>query len=188
MRNYWLAAILAVASLIVGCGGGDSTAGSSGGGESAAARGGGAAGRGEATGEGGGAAGGGEAPGEGAEAGAGESGRTAFVSQANGICEGTKRKFEAGAKAVVEKTGGKEDTLALVESALVPALEDEVEELRQLEVPQGDEKEVEAIFAAIEKVVAKAKQSPKTIAGEPYPYQEIESLGSRYGLTSCPID
>lgn len=132
-----LAGVLAVALILVGCGGGGSDA-TSGGGDSTASL-----------------------------------SKAEFIKEADAICskggEQAQSEFAAfGKKNKIPE--GKEPTTAQWEEIgtqiLVPALRQQVDEIRQLELPAGDEAQIEAFLEGVDGAVEEVEEKPE-IAKEP---------------------
>lgn len=133
----------------------------------------------------------------GSESGGGGSiGRAEFIEKADEICADSHR--EIAVKGVAELRKGvkagksKEEIEAdVLEGLLVPTLEDELEAIRALGAPAGDEGEVEAFLAAFEEVIEEAREDPQTFiqsSGE-YTfghYRKPGHLMAAYGLSGCP--
>jgi len=70
---------------------------------------------------------------------------------------------------------------------LVPSVETEMEVIRRLGAPAGDEEKIEAIFAAEERAVAGVKSLKE--AHEPFqvihPFFPLGKMLEAYGITEC---
>lgn len=182
---------------VVGCGGGDggSTSGGSANNGGTAAS---AAGR-----EGGGAsteAGASEEPTGGAEGGessgaaAPAASKAEFVARANALCKKRQQETQNKANEVFSgikkssagnREAGLEGLAEIASKAIVPSLEAEVEDLRGLEAPKGDEAPVEALIASIEVITAEAREDPKAFISNPNAFAKPEKLARASGLDSC---
>jgi hypothetical protein len=120
-----------------------------------------------------------------------------FVKKGNAICAKGEKEVEEG----VEKFG-KENNLSekrppsakqvgqLVEKVLLPTVRRQLDEIRALGIPSGDEKEVEAIFAAVEEGIEKTEEDPSVFTEEGLgpssgPFAKANKLSREYGLTVC---
>lgn len=116
-----------------------------------------------------------------------------FVKSADAICEKAtekvgsdlgvylkKKHFSIGANPTNAQATG------LVNDVLAPDVEKEVDELRALGAPSGDEDEVEAIVVAVEGGLERARKSPKAVVqGELDLFGEASELARNYGLKAC---
>jgi hypothetical protein len=118
-----------------------------------------------------------------------------FVKKANAVCAETQKKIESEFRSYVESRGGKEPKNAsalaaaqadIAEKILIPAKQQEVEELGALDVPSGSESQVKAIVDAFEEEVEETKESPEVAVTEGTQASgKTTKLAREYGLTSC---
>ena len=108
-----------------------------------------------------------------------------FVERANRLCVDTE--FEQLGKAQkYSSEHPKAEEAALIKPALVPTLKKEVKELEALGSPAGDEGELEAIFAALQKGVEGAESDPASvIKPKTNPFNEANKLATAYGIGDC---
>jgi hypothetical protein len=116
-----------------------------------------------------------------------------FVKQGNAICtkgnEQIESEFEefskernlsetkAPPKAVQEEGA---------EEILIPAINQQVEEIKALGTPEGDEAEVEEIFTTVEEAIEEGEEDPTSLFGSgPGKFKEANKLAREYGLTVC---
>lgn len=114
-----------------------------------------------------------------------------FVDAANAICA---EKGSAMQKKTLQILKGAQGTsnraqLQAIDTAIVPNLEAEVDELRALTPPVGHEARVERILSAIEDTVDQLRNAKPVDADstfeENHPYRPGEQIAARYGLTAC---
>ncbi len=112
-----------------------------------------------------------------------------YVEQADAICaQNTKERF-AALTAYGQKESGasqKERLAGAVDAVIIPSIEEEAEELRELGAPAGDEDRIEALVFAFEDVARVARANESLLAdpvGEKI--REARRLGREYGLTEC---
>jgi hypothetical protein len=115
-----------------------------------------------------------------------------FVKKGNAICAKNEKKiqktFETFAEEhnFSEKNPPSEKELQELSGELLPVVRSQIDEIRALGIPQGDEKEVEAIFAAAEEGIEETEKNPSVIS-EPGggPFKKANKLSRDYGLTTC---
>lgn len=117
--------------------------------------------------------------------------KKAFVKRGNAVCEATVGRVTAKAAPTLQEASD-EDRIAteeeLVESVFIPSLQTEVEQLAELGAPAGDRAQVEAILAAIQKVVDDSEADPAAaVAAKGNQYAGAARVADRYGLTECPF-
>lgn len=177
-----LAIAAAVALTVGGCGGGGSSGSSS---ESTAT----------ATASGGGkeaSPGGKEASGGGKQAGGGSSSlsKEEFIAKAGAICtrEKTKGLEEMGEYVKQHPATGKaklEEIGEALQTVFLPAVQRQVDQIRALGAPAGDEDEVEAILDALEEAVQEAGQGTPSNGSFAKAFASSASLAREYGLAAC---
>lgn len=189
VRNvFWLIAVAAVGAALSGCGGGDSssstTAASNGntaatGNDSGAVNGSGRTGANETEGSPSG------------ETGKPSQAKTEFVDQANAICKEGKKKglqeMTAYAQTHANSSQPKLTQLAqALQAAFLPEVQNQVDEIRALGAPPGDEKQVEAVLAALEEGIEASSQASATAGLQLGPnFKRSAQLAREYGLDSC---
>jgi hypothetical protein len=117
--------------------------------------------------------------------------KAAFVKRANTICtkgyvKGLK-KVNAYVKAHTKSGQPKpEQFIKAYQAALLPAVQSQIDEIRALGAPPGDEQQVEAFLAAMEEAVDTAGQGrvsslPRFEAS----FERSAKLARGYGLSAC---
>jgi hypothetical protein len=116
-----------------------------------------------------------------------------FLKQGNAICAAGNQKIDAGFEEYIKKHDigrNEEPTPAqmeeLAETVLLPQIKEQVEGVKSLPAPSGDEADVEAIVTAAEEAIEKAEDDPASIATEGSgPFGKANALARDYGLTVC---
>lgn len=114
-----------------------------------------------------------------------------FVKEADAVCQGGNKRMEAGfAKFLTEnkdvKRPTRDDYEKLVVTVLVPSIRKEIDELRALDTPSGDEDRADAIFDAVEEGLETAEGDPKLAVTSSDAVFGISSrLAKEYGLEVC---
>ncbi|HMJ65219.1 MAG TPA: hypothetical protein VK615_07690 [Candidatus Binatia bacterium] len=112
------------------------------------------------------------------------SSRTDFVKKANAICQAGSKDIASKAQPILADSGSElARKRKLVDTAVAPVFEREVREIRALEAPPDDVKEVDAILSAMQELVDDLEGDP--LSHEPYPYRDTEDLAAGYGLNNC---
>jgi hypothetical protein len=114
-----------------------------------------------------------------------------YVKQAEAVCKKGNEELEADFAAFVRekedvKTPHESDYVELFEKVLEPNISTEIEELHELDVPQGDASKVEAILSAREESLTIAEAEPKeVIENSKKVFGKASSLADEYGLKDC---
>jgi hypothetical protein len=184
-----LALALALAVVGVGCGSGDDGGGGS------------AGGSGSSESESGGSeseSGGGESgdgSGESEEESDGDSvaessiSKKQYVKQAEAVCKENDEQLQADfATFVRENENAKDKSVygVLVEEVIAPNLQAELEDLQELEVPEGSASRIEAILGAREESIEIAEEDPEAVIQNPEKvFGKASKLAGEYGLAGC---
>ena len=113
-----------------------------------------------------------------------------FIERGDEICSKAEERSEPEAEEFAEENGfdlekatdGElEEAIAAV---LVPALNQQAEEIDALGAPEGDEEEIDAIVAALENGTAEVEDDPGLVL-EGTPLKEASQLARDYGFEAC---
>ena len=115
-----------------------------------------------------------------------------FIKQADEICEKGNEENEAEFEEFAEDQGlseGEEPTKAQQDEAITeivaPGVRKQIEEIDALPVPEGDEKQIEAIVLSVEEGVVEIETNPDTLSAGISPLAEGSKLAKDYGLKAC---
>jgi len=141
---------MALAGLVIGCGGGDSTTGAT-------------------------------------NASSAPLTKQEFLKQANATCVKNLEEKDAALRKAFSEQQGTPSTKtleALAVEVVLPAYENLVEELGQLNPPSGDAAAIDGIVADFETELKQVKKSPnKMIQSEPF--KKTDEAAKNYGLETC---
>ncbi len=124
--------------------------------------------------------------------------RAEFIAKADAICDKGQRQVERNFGDYAKKTDlqitqitkkpTKEQVNELVGTVLIPAIEQEITQIRALGAPAGDEDKIEAMLEAMEDGIETAKDLPQTVLEQTGVAFGISSrLAKEYGLTTCGL-
>lgn len=109
--------------------------------------------------------------------------KSEYVEKGNAICsKGNKKVDEA-----VRKLGRSPDQEQLKEFAsddLAPIVEDQLDDLRDLKPPKGDERKVEQVYKAADDGLDKVKDDPESLTSSA-PFAKANKEVRSYGLKVC---
>jgi hypothetical protein len=110
-----------------------------------------------------------------------------FVAQGNEICTEGNAEIEAGAQeAFPEGQPTPETAEAFVNDTLVPSVQGQIDDLRDLGIPEGDEDQVTEILDKAELALQDLKEDPTLAIGQGEdPFAEVNQELTDYGLTAC---
>lgn len=127
----------------------------------------------------------------------GDSSEAQFAEEANEICEKhakviTKRSKEVAIELVPDSGSPTSDSAtitelssALLQKAVAPELEAEIEEIEALEVPAGDEAQIDQMVTLMQKAIAEGRKNPAAFGRQVQPFQAAEEAAEDYGISSC---
>lgn len=107
-----------------------------------------------------------------------------FLAQGNAICTAGNQKLDAAFQSL-GKGSTPEQISQVVTEQIVPTINNEVDQIRALGVPAGDEQQVKAILDTADEGVAKIKADPSVLTGNSDPFAQSNKLANAYGLTVC---
>jgi len=114
-----------------------------------------------------------------------------FIAKMDAICKRGNNRSEVAFASVLKAIGrGEKPSQAEYEKAvgavLVPSVKREIEEIKRLDVPSGDEDEIDEILDALEEGVETAERNPQAVVVSSDAVYGIASrLAGEYGLEVC---
>ncbi len=115
--------------------------------------------------------------------------KAAFIVRADKICNAADEQQVENYKSFKaehgKKTGSKEEEEELVRVVGLPAIETELEELRALGAPKGDEGEISAILDGLEAAIEESEKKPLSTFTPQNPFAAPEEKAAKYGLKEC---
>jgi hypothetical protein len=112
-----------------------------------------------------------------------------FLKKANAICENGNTDIEQAAKHQFPEKGGKPSqtqVLRYVSSTVTPDIQHQIDELKKLGAPEGDEEPIKIILAETQRALVQAKKTPAAlIKGGPGPFAGADKFAKAYGLIAC---
>lgn len=116
-----------------------------------------------------------------------------FIKQGDAICQAGNKEIEEGFEEFAKennlpenKEPSKEQGVELVETVLLPNIQQQGEELRELGAPEGDEEQVEEILDSLDEAVAEGEDDPESLfSGDTDPFGKPNQMASDYGFKVC---
>jgi hypothetical protein len=109
-----------------------------------------------------------------------------FLKQGNAICDAGNKEINAGFEETLPK--GKQPSKAeldeAIETVLIPSVTKQVEEIRALGAPEGEEEAVEDFLAGAEEELEKGEEEPASLATGAS-FNKTNQEAKAIGLTSC---
>lgn len=115
-----------------------------------------------------------------------------FIAQADSICkEGDEQLAQAitvgleGSGPVSSKAEEEARLKEVVETVLVPAYEERIDQISALSAPNGDEDSIASILSAVQQGLDKAGEQPQGFIGSNARFGQAGKLAKKYGLATC---
>jgi hypothetical protein len=106
-----------------------------------------------------------------------------FIAQAEAVCRAAERDLDAAGTGLYTGDGVDEEEVALVKEKILPIFRRQVDELRELTPPRGDEQTIERALAAAERDLDDLIEDPGAV---PKGWQEFMRRFVRYGMDGGP--
>ncbi len=114
-----------------------------------------------------------------------------FIKEADAACKEAEERIQKDFKTFTSENKNlanpTEDQFSeLIETVLVANIEQELEDIRALGAPSGDEEKVEAILAARTEGTEEAEAQPKLAVQGTLPgFEKADKLATEYGFKTC---
>lgn len=107
-----------------------------------------------------------------------------FVAKADAYCQAGDAKIAAA----VQKLGANpsnDEVVKVAQEKLLPALEEQVDSIKALGAPEGDEATIKAMTDSLTTAIDRMKADPKVITGSDNPLADATAKAKAYGLKVC---
>jgi hypothetical protein len=113
-----------------------------------------------------------------------------FAKKADEICRRGEAERAEVLKAAGQKFSGKKVTAADQEQLVleaIPSYEKSTQKIKELGVPEGGEKEAEALVEAMEEAAENVKADPGTATTGSIPFKKADEIAEEIGAKGCAI-
>ena len=113
--------------------------------------------------------------------------KSEFLKQGNAICAKGNKEIDAAVNKLFpgKQQPTKAEITKFAEDTLIPSVEGQVSDLRDLNPPSADEDQVNAILDEADSAVEKTKADPSLIATNKDPFAKANQMANAYGLKEC---
>jgi hypothetical protein len=112
-----------------------------------------------------------------------------FLKKGNAICRKGDQQINQGARKVFPKSKGKPSQAQMTKFAkgtLIPSVQSQIDGIKSLGAPKGDEAKVKAIVTGAQAALDKGKKNPAIlVSNKQDPFAKTNKLAHAYGLTAC---
>jgi hypothetical protein len=112
-----------------------------------------------------------------------------YITQADELCtQSDEENAKAAQAAFGNQQPTKEEAVTYVSGTLVPALEAQLQKLRDLPQPEGDTDTVNAIYDQVGEAIDTIKEDPEASLAVEDPFADITADAEAYGFKSCGVN
>lgn len=118
--------------------------------------------------------------------------KSEYITKADAICKAGEKKLEALGEDLGEDGQPSPAELKDFAGEAVSILNDQIEDLRDLPAPEGDEETLDKIYDAADEGAEKIEEAAddedaaaKLFGSESNPFEEADKLAEDYGLEEC---
>jgi hypothetical protein len=110
-----------------------------------------------------------------------------FLKQGNAICRDGNKEIDAAADKAFssDQRPSNAELEKFAEDTLIPSVEGQIDDLRDLTPPSADEDQVNAILDEADTALDETKADPAIVASNQDPFKKANQLAESYGLTEC---
>ena len=105
-----------------------------------------------------------------------------FVLDANAICA---TAGDVDPRRALGRHPSPTEFARFVRRVIVPTIQGEVDRIRALTPPEGDEEEISAILDSAQAAIDEVEAHPGAVNARPNPFRESTRLAHSYGLDAC---
>ena len=115
--------------------------------------------------------------------------KSQFVAKGNQICAKGNQEINAAAKKVFSSSQEPSQAAQnkFVTATVIPGIQSQIDGIKALPAPSGDEDQVNAITSAAQSALDKVKSDPTLLTQQSGtdPFAQANKLANAYGLTQC---
>ena len=110
--------------------------------------------------------------------------KAVFVKQANAICAAGNKATDKALGALTKKTP-ESQSITVVKTAFVPAVQTQITAIRHLGAPEGDEQTVTHMLDLAQADLKKIEGNPTLVFSASDEFADFAKVAHPYGLTEC---
>jgi phosphoenolpyruvate synthase/pyruvate phosphate dikinase len=119
--------------------------------------------------------------------------KTEFIKQGDAICKEGNKEIGEGFEEYAEEKDlpenqepSKEQGVEITETLILPNVQQQAEEIRELGAPEGEEEQVDELITALEDAVAEGEEDPESLfKGKTDPFGKVNKLAKDFGFKVC---
>jgi hypothetical protein len=114
--------------------------------------------------------------------------KSEYIADADAICKQGDKEIDAAADETFSQNQrpSNAEIVSFGEETVIPNVQGQIDDLRDLTPPDGDEDTVNAIYDSAQEGLDQIEEDPAVLAGRGAdPFAEANRLAKDYGLTEC---
>lgn len=109
-----------------------------------------------------------------------------FITKADAICAQGNKEIQQAFEALGQGKPSQAQLDQIATDTLLPSVEKQVSQIRDLGIPKGEEDQVNAILDSAQSGIDKGKADPSSLVSDQNdPFKEANQLAKQYGMTEC---
>jgi hypothetical protein len=113
-----------------------------------------------------------------------------YLAQAKTVCQKGNRALTAASNDVIAKLApgqklSEPQIEDFVRKTVIPAIRDQIKQLRAIPPPKGEKGHVEEIYKALDKGLAELDKDPKKLSDGSNVFAAADGLANKYGISVC---
>lgn len=112
-----------------------------------------------------------------------------YIADADAICREAERRLRSASRGLAGRLERGEASARAVEQVaretVIPVVERRIEDLRALEPPPGDEREIDRIYEAAERALERIRRDPRLAERADRVFARASELAAAYGFQDC---
>lgn len=111
--------------------------------------------------------------------------KASYLAKGNAICKAGQQKQDAAQQALGQNPT-QAQLMAFATGAVIPDIQTQIDQVKALGAPSGDEATVSNFFGLAQADLNKVKSDPSILyAGKSDPFADFAKVAHPYGLTAC---
>ncbi|MGK2932061.1 MAG: hypothetical protein ACSLFD_04745 [Solirubrobacterales bacterium] len=109
-----------------------------------------------------------------------------FIAQADEICAaGDQAINDAGTEQFGDKMPSEDKLADFASETVIPNIEQQLADLRELTPPEGDEDTVNSVWDSLDEGIATLEEDPAAGFGDDNPFEDANQQAQAYGFEAC---
>jgi hypothetical protein len=111
--------------------------------------------------------------------------KSEFIQEADAICSEGDQEIDQAAEQLGPGRPSDQELEQFTTGTLVPGIQQQIDDLRALTPPAGDEEEISQFLDSAQQALDELEQDPALLLSGDDPFVEVRQFGERYGFEAC---